>query len=261
MNLSQLWLVPDLHYGHWAMEHLCARPDTAPSWVLDHLSERARSNDTLLFLGDLALDLHRECLDRIDRLPGRHVLVRGNHDYFSDTFYREHGFQEVVAQYRVDALVFTHEPLAQQEQPGDLNVCAHVHNFTVDAMRSVGHVADMQPWHRVLSLEDLNYYPITANTILDGTGYRTDVLGQADLHKRIETIVFPITREQYQAYRVTPTQCPCCGHAPFLNKRTVFDGVLSITTHECVECGLEWAARTEHGTVTGFDLLWWPTGG
>jgi calcineurin-like phosphoesterase family protein len=57
-------------------------------------NERVKPNDKIYFLGDVVIN--RKALGILHRLNGDKVLIRGNHDIFKDTDYREH-FRELRA--------------------------------------------------------------------------------------------------------------------------------------------------------------------
>ena len=54
--------------------------------ISDNWLERVRSEDVVLLPGDLSWAMHleeaRDDLERIGRLPGQKILLRGNHDYW-----------------------------------------------------------------------------------------------------------------------------------------------------------------------------------
>lgn len=86
---GKLWFTSDLHFGHARIVDLCGRPfraqDGSPDpvamaeWILGRFSLVAE-DDTLVILGDVAMGTIAETLPLVSRLPGRKILVPGNHD-------------------------------------------------------------------------------------------------------------------------------------------------------------------------------------
>lgn len=68
-------------------------------------------DDVVLYLGDLTAGLRgrvNELKELIGRLPGRKVLVRGNHDHQKEEFYKEAGFERVVDYITIPNILFVH---------------------------------------------------------------------------------------------------------------------------------------------------------
>jgi calcineurin-like phosphoesterase family protein len=92
-------------------------------------NERVRPNDKVYHLGDVVMS--RRSLAIMHRLNGDKVLIRGNHDIFKDTDYREH-FRELRAYHVMNGLILSHIPL----HPDSLgrfgtNVHGHTHSNRV----------------------------------------------------------------------------------------------------------------------------------
>jgi len=79
------YLISDHHFGHANIIEYCDRPFSSPgemdSTMLDRFYEVVDPEDTLVHLGDIAMDMRNgeETIERFDQLNGD-LLVRGNHD-------------------------------------------------------------------------------------------------------------------------------------------------------------------------------------
>lgn len=79
------YLISDHHFGHTNIIKYCDRPFSSPgemdSTMLDRYYEIVDPDDTLIHLGDVAMDMRdgTETIERFDQLSGD-LLVRGNHD-------------------------------------------------------------------------------------------------------------------------------------------------------------------------------------
>jgi calcineurin-like phosphoesterase family protein len=87
---GEVWFTSDLHFGHARIVDYCDRPfrnrDGSPDpvamaeWIAERFRERVQEDDTLIILGDVAMGTIAETLPLVAQLPGRKVLVPGNHD-------------------------------------------------------------------------------------------------------------------------------------------------------------------------------------
>ena len=113
------FLVSDTHFGHMGVCRFTRndgvtklRPwDTADEMdeaMVKAWNERVRPNDKVYHLGDVVIN--RRALAIMHRLNGDKVLIRGNHDIFKDTDYREH-FRELRAYHVMNGMILSHIPL------------------------------------------------------------------------------------------------------------------------------------------------------
>lgn len=81
--------------------------------MIDSHNETVSDDDIVLMVGDLSAALrgredHFKGLLKL--LKGKKVLVRGNHDYQSDEFYKEAGFVDVVDYFKIPPYFINHYP-------------------------------------------------------------------------------------------------------------------------------------------------------
>lgn len=78
------WYTADLHLGHVAISAYTNRPYVAVGEmneaIVANFSDHIRPEDTLVVLGDVAMGQIAETLPLVGKLPGRKLLVPGNHD-------------------------------------------------------------------------------------------------------------------------------------------------------------------------------------
>lgn len=92
----------DQHFGHGNILRYCDRPHLSLQEmhedIIEKFKKRVTSRDTTYFLGDVFFKLSREKAREImDDLPGKKILVLGNHDKWSRSKYRDVGFEEVYS--------------------------------------------------------------------------------------------------------------------------------------------------------------------
>ncbi len=133
---ARTWIWSDLHLHHKNIIRYCNRPfqsvEAMNEALLAAWKETVGEADTIICGGDIALAgaLKRERLARVRAMPGRKLLVRGNHDFGKNGRPADTGSDATWM-----ALVITGNPrllvthIAMNEVPdGTVNLYGHVHN-------------------------------------------------------------------------------------------------------------------------------------
>ena len=132
--MPAVFLVSDTHFGHSGVCRFTRndgvtklRPwdnaDEMDEAMVEAWNERVRPNDKVYHLGDVVIN--RKALGIMRRLNGDKVLIRGNHDIFKDTDYREH-FRELRAYHVMNGMILSHIPI-HSESLGRFGVNIHGH--------------------------------------------------------------------------------------------------------------------------------------
>lgn len=129
---KKFFVIADLHFGHKNVIPYCNRPysdiENMNSDLVKRWNETVTNKDTVFVLGDVAFG--KDNISKyVPLLNGHKVLIKGNHDTYSDEYYRECGFKE-VSKYPVlfDFFLLSHEPLILSETTPYFNFYGHVHN-------------------------------------------------------------------------------------------------------------------------------------
>lgn len=80
---ERVWMTADLHLCHANVIRYCNRPFIDVTQMNEHLvsqAQKIRDGEWLVIVGDLAMGDHQLAMEWIRRIPGREVLVLGNHD-------------------------------------------------------------------------------------------------------------------------------------------------------------------------------------
>lgn len=80
---ERVWLTADLHLGHQRLIDYCRRPFSDAASMDDAMVRQLRkvgADEWLILVGDLAMGSHLLSLPLLRQIPGRKVLVLGNHD-------------------------------------------------------------------------------------------------------------------------------------------------------------------------------------
>ncbi|WP_428003686.1 metallophosphoesterase [Acidovorax sp.] len=80
---ERVWMTADLHLGHTNIIQYCNRPFTDAAQMNERLvaqTRKVKDDEWLVIVGDLAMGDHDAATALVRRIPGRKVLVLGNHD-------------------------------------------------------------------------------------------------------------------------------------------------------------------------------------
>lgn len=147
----QYWLITDTHLGHKGMVRFCGRPENFERLIMDSWKKRVAANDMVIHLGDAAWD--DEHLKKLVRLPGRKILIRGNHDKKSLQDYMNMGFSlacdALVMTMKDVSILFSHWP--RYDHSYDINIHGHQHDI---------HRESNARLFLPLALETMGYEPI-----------------------------------------------------------------------------------------------------
>ena len=161
------WVVSDTHFGHAGVcrfTHLDTgikiRPWTDPNEMDEDMvrmwNELVAPNDRVYHLGDVVIN--RRCLPTLDRLNGKKVLIRGNHDIFKLEEYARY-FEDIrgCKVLSKEGIIMTHIPVhISQLERWKVNVHGHLHsNVLVD------------PRYINVCVEQIGFKPISLDEILD----------------------------------------------------------------------------------------------
>lgn len=150
----QYWLIADTHIDCQSMICSGSRPADFTQQILANWAKCVKAEDTVLHLGDAAYD---DCgLGKLLDLPGRKILIRGNHDKLSTESYMRKGFvlccDELIMEMHGLRILFTHKP--RYEHTCDINIHGHRHDVYQGTVQKL-----MLP----IALETMGYAPIPMN--------------------------------------------------------------------------------------------------
>lgn len=159
----KIWIMSDTHFGHDNIIAFTGRPENHEQLMIDALYAIPKE-DCLFHLGDVCL-AQGEFVNNmlIGSLKCRKILVIGNHDEKSWSWYMEHGWDFACDAFKLDYagkhILFSHKP-----QPWDglweINVHGHLHNLGFLGDRSKTQVSEMKKWHRLYAPELMDYKPV-----------------------------------------------------------------------------------------------------
>ncbi len=167
-----VFFISDLHLGHRSvLEHTAKAQKRFPDaniyrggttvaehdeWVIQQCLSVGPTKRTLWWLlGDIAMKTNQ--LPLLDRLPGRKILILGNHDKFQTPTYLK--FVETIkGGVKKYNLWLTHIPVHPDELRGKGNIHGHCHVEQLDDPRYLNASIEWLPNHRPISLDEVRTY-------------------------------------------------------------------------------------------------------
>lgn len=167
--MAETWFISDTHFGHANIitfrndDGNLIRPfssvEEMDELMVKNWNDVVRPQDRIYHLGDVCMN--RRCLATMERLNGKKVLIKGNHDIFKLKDYTKH-FEDIRA-YKVfpkHKMVCSHIPVHENQMyRWQLNVHGHMHERTIDDKRYMN-----------ICVEHTNYAPISLHEILNTKG-------------------------------------------------------------------------------------------
>ncbi len=180
---NKIWIITDTHLGHDNIVKYCNRPENHSELILENLSV-IKDGDTLIHLGDFCIGKDKEWHEKFfSKIPNvKKILIRGNHDKQSSSWYLRNGWDFVCENYSEHYfgkyITFSHIPI---ENIQNINIHGHYHNnlprllkkqFVVEGEKERNDrdfiLEKYNPnLHRLLCLEEENYKPVLLETIIN----------------------------------------------------------------------------------------------
>ncbi len=174
--MPSVFLISDTLFGHVKTCTVFKRADGSPlrpfgsaeemdEFMVRAWNERVRPNDKVYHLGDVVIN--RKALGIMRRLNGDKVLIRGNHDIFKDTDYREH-FRELRAYHVMNGMILSHIPI-HSESLGrfGVNIHGHTHANRVMLPGFRGKITDIvDVRYHCVCVEQTDFAPILFEDVI-----------------------------------------------------------------------------------------------
>lgn len=170
--MPNVFLISDTHFGHaniLTFKNKVTDERIRPLWekveemdedIISRWNSVVGVNDKVYHLGDVAIN--RKHLWKMDRLNGKKVLIKGNHDIFTLEEYTKY-FYDVRAYHVLSRMMLSHIPIHPRELDRfKVNVHGHLHeNIVLDNT--------MRPDPRYISVcvEQINYTPVELSTLIE----------------------------------------------------------------------------------------------
>lgn len=156
VDVSKIWFTGDQHFCHANIIIYCKRPwlkegdlDSEGNWVsneianlraeemnevmIERWNEVIKEEDTVYHVGDFGLSSYDKLKEIFDKLNGRKIIIRGNHDR-SRTSLTKMGWEVYNQPFVLDGMLLTHTPIVDTHDwsisscyANTTNICGHIH--------------------------------------------------------------------------------------------------------------------------------------
>lgn len=159
------YLISDTHFNHDNIATYCDRPKDFTEIIIKRWNEVVKPEDLVIHLGDVAIGNRRTVKSLLATLPGKKVLVLGNHDrQHGPDWWMNQGFDFACQGMKYRNCWLTHEPSTSLADGCLINIHGHLHNFmdkqAADREKAMHGVYKPKEFHRLFAIEYTNYYPV-----------------------------------------------------------------------------------------------------
>ena len=156
------YIITDTHFGHKKMLEYCGRPENFEDIIKNNIRNIITQNDILIHLGDVCIGNDKKHNNFFGNIGYKTILVKGNHDKKSTTWYMNNGWDFVCDRFDLvlggKRISFSHKPI-EYDGMFDVNIHGHFHNSDYrkyeESLASV-----LTEKHKLLALEYVDYRPI-----------------------------------------------------------------------------------------------------
>lgn len=122
------WLTTDTHFFHKRLCQLCNRPEDFTEKLIHWFKYYICPQDNLIHLGDVIFNDDKKLKSVLDSFPGRKILIRGNHDKHSLSWYERNGFTFACDSLVIGKVFLSHHPTKSLPDGCLYNIHGHFHN-------------------------------------------------------------------------------------------------------------------------------------
>jgi calcineurin-like phosphoesterase family protein len=126
------YFIGDPHLGHkniHTFRKFLKNEEHNTKLITEQWKKTIRNRDQVFVMGDAAFT--EEALISLGNLPGRKILVKGNHDDMVSTALQSQVFEEIHGIIKYKRMWLSHAPIHPAELRGKPNVHGHVHEATI----------------------------------------------------------------------------------------------------------------------------------
>jgi len=179
------WIISDTHFYHSKIVGYCDRPVDFTQKTLKHWRRMIAPDDLVYHLGDTFFGSGSQFRSCFNSLPGKKILIKGNHDKKNTNWYLNRGFIAVLSfaafligtnlrrngeYFQYTQVLLSHKPMKIPEFDGcrTINIFGHFHNNVIEKCESEL-VELLTENHYLFSLEHTKYKPVLlSRAVIDG---------------------------------------------------------------------------------------------
>lgn len=128
---TKIFITSDTHFCHANIMKYTSRPENWEDIVIQNWNKIISNDDLVIHMGDFLFGGMDNVKKYLKKLNGRKILVRGNHDGYSNLAYIKAGFIFSCDEFIYGNTLFTHEPVFIKRKGIGVNIHGHIHNADV----------------------------------------------------------------------------------------------------------------------------------
>ena len=126
-----IYLTTDTHWNHERILLYDSRPfdnvKEMNEYIISQISDIVQDGDILIHLGDVIFKDRNLLKGYMERIKGYKILLKGNHDRNTLSWYTRNGFDYVCRRYEYKNIIFSHKPMDMSENKIQYNIHGHFH--------------------------------------------------------------------------------------------------------------------------------------
>lgn len=126
-----VWLITDTHFFHNNLMRILKWPTDYHDQIIKNCRHLIAKQDLLFHLGDVILYRYPKLKEIMDKIPGKKILLKGNHDRKSDFWYMRNGFdfatEQIVWKSTKGKVLLSHRPKQIDSSDIVYNIHGHFH--------------------------------------------------------------------------------------------------------------------------------------
>lgn len=164
--------ISDLHFGHKNIIEFCNRPfaeEEMDEELIKRWNNKVSNNDTVYILGDLIYKSEKPPEFYLDKLNGKKILIKGNHDTWVKKIDVNKYFDGIYDYLEIsDAarwVILFHYPLLDWNgrYRGSYHLHGHIHNIESEALR----YSRKNPKMFNVSCDVINFEPMKLDELIE----------------------------------------------------------------------------------------------
>lgn len=169
-----IYIISDNHFNHWNINRYCSRGfpnlETMNNTMIKRWNTVVKPEDLVIHIGDIIFTKgeSKAISDMIAKLNGRKILIKGNHDRKSYSWYLTHGFdficERMIWEFNRKKILFIHSP--HEISHNDYRTCRYIiHGHSHNKGQFLHKKKNCKIVN--ISVENIKYTPISLITLLN----------------------------------------------------------------------------------------------
>lgn len=135
--MARTFIIADTHFCHKNIIKYCNRPfasiEEMDTVLMSNWNAVVCPQDTVYVLGDFLLGTVEQLMEITKKLNGHKILIKGNHDRFTDAQYERAGFESVIrGDFNIRGFKLRHYPPQAVSKGPNIVLFGHIHDKKIE---------------------------------------------------------------------------------------------------------------------------------